>query len=91
MHAATPPAHTRLVVAQPRCRHRCLRLVAHASRAAAVDTAPQRPLLAFCGGGIFFFWQVGAVLALQERISLRDCDLVRSRARVCGSRLFCPR
>jgi hypothetical protein len=34
-------------------------------------------LLAFTGGGIFFFYQIGCVVALQERISLRACDLVR--------------
>jgi hypothetical protein len=30
------------------------------------------------GGGIFFFWQVGAVVALQERVALRDCDMARA-------------
>jgi hypothetical protein len=46
--------------------------------------AAGRPLLAFTGGGIFFFWQVGAVVALQERVSLRDCDM----ARLCAARHY---
>jgi len=34
-----------------------------------------RPLLAFTGGGIFFYWQLGAVLALKQRVNLQACDL----------------
>ena len=34
------------------------------------DTARSRSLVAFTGGGIFFFWQVGASLALAERLPM---------------------
>jgi hypothetical protein len=42
-------------------------------------SAPKRPLLAFTGGGIYYFWQVGVVIALRERLpSLKCCDMVRA-------------
>ena len=43
------------------------------------EREPVRPLLAFTGGGIYFFWQVGVVLALREQLpSLKACDMVRA-------------
>lgn len=39
-----------------------------------------RPLLAFSGGGIFFFWQLGAVEALREVFDLRCFELCGASA-----------
>lgn len=41
----------------------------------AAHASSQRPLVAFTGGGLFFYWQLGATLALQKRVNLQACDL----------------
>jgi len=79
-NVAAPPA-----LLQCRLRKRNTQRTVHRCRASSRGgasegaSAPQRPLLAFTGGGIYYFWQVGVVIALRERLpSLKCCDMVRA-------------
>jgi hypothetical protein len=77
--ACVPPA-ARLHDAPGRClsRTRCRAGFAGPGQSLAGKHS-ERPLLALTGGGIYFFWQVGVVLALQEQLpSLKACDMVRA-------------
>lgn len=66
-------APTRVPSAPARRRCRGCRVLAAAVQQRAAE--PSRPLLALTGGGIYYFWQVGAVLALRERVQLSGVEL----------------
>lgn len=92
--ASAPPASAaRLIDTRgPKARTRCRASVTgHGLSKQDKAYTPERPLLAFTGGGIYFFWQVGVVLALRERLpSLKACDMVRCSPALSASILFHP-